>query len=106
MGKEETPVDQSICKSEGKIDSLGMGIVQYMSLFINDKDTKIQCTLGKLASDTKSAAAVVTKEGRDAIQTRDKLDKWANVNQMRLNKSKCKHLVGTVPDMSPDWENN
>lgn len=77
-----------------------------MSLFINDKDTKIQCTLGKLASDTKSAAAVVTKEGRDAIQTRDKLDKWANVNQMRLNKSKCKHLVGTVPDMSPDWENN
>ena len=63
------------------------------NIFVNDKDSRTECTLSKSSDNANLCAVVDTLEGRDPIQRDlERLERWACVNRMKFNKAKCKVL--------------
>ncbi|PKU45564.1 hypothetical protein llap_4138 [Limosa lapponica baueri] len=63
------------------------------NIFFGNMDSGIECTLSKIANDTKWCGGLSMLEGRDVIQKDlNRLDRWAHVHLMKFNKAKCKVL--------------
>jgi len=63
------------------------------NIFVGDMDSGTECTFSRFVNDIKLCGVVDMLEGRDAIQRDvDRLERWACMNRMKFNKTKCKVL--------------
>jgi len=62
-------------------------------MFIKGLDAGVECTISKLADDTKLGAAVDSLEGQEALQRDlDRMEHQAIISGMNCNKNKCQIL--------------
>ncbi|KAK4826233.1 hypothetical protein QYF61_006274 [Mycteria americana] len=60
------------------------------NICISDLHAGVECTLRQFADDTKPGGAADPFEGQEALQRHlDRLEHWAIINGMKLNKNKC-----------------
>lgn len=59
------------------------------NIFVNDMNSGIESTFSKFVYDTKPNGVVDIQQGKDAIQRNEEFEKWACVNLMKINKTKC-----------------
>jgi len=86
--------------SVSKLKPLTSGVLKgsvlgsiVFSIFINDMDSGIECTLNKFADKTKLSGAVDMLEEREAIRRElENLKEWTHANLMKFNNTKCKVL--------------
>lgn len=74
------------------------------NIFFSNTESGIEC---KFADDTKMRGLVDMVEGKDDIwMDLDRLQRWAHINFMKLNKAKCKvlHLGWSNSKLKYSWQ--
>jgi len=67
------------------------------AVFINDTDSRIECTLSKFADNTNLCGVTDAHKGQDVtLRDLDKLEKWAFVQLRRFNKGQ---VQGPAPGL-------